>query len=183
MENENEQQEVVETSEDTVEVKEEVDTTDWKSKFLEADGKAKRYKSKLEKAKTEAPETETKKTGDIDYGHLAFFNSTSDVKLTEKEDRDYLKSMIEETGKSQETLLNSSWFKNDIKERQEKRIVTEAIPDKTGRSAPSAKTTADYWLDKPFDDVPKEMKREVLSARMKREEQNSKFSDQPVISQ
>ena len=151
-----------------------------KAEGFEYDKDTKKW-TKREAPTTNSTPKETVKSGELDYGHLAFFNTNSDSIKIGNADEEYLKKTIEDTGKSQKELLGSKWFLTELKEKQESRTVKDAVPSSTKRSAPSGKGNVEYWLQKPFDEVPKEMRREVLDARVKIETEGSKFSDNPVI--
>lgn len=152
---------------------------DWKAKALEAQGRLKRLETKMSKASEKKEENliKNEKQGDIDYGHLTFFNSKTDVKITDDEDIEYVKEMMKETGLDQKTLLNKKWFQAEIKERQESKIVKEAIPSNSRRATTSARNTVEYWLNKgelpPADQV--QLRRDVVNAKIEREKNSSKF--------
>ena len=148
-----------------------------------AEGELKELKGKTKEEKL-TPEASLVKPGELDYGQLAFYNSKSDsVKIEHDEDIEFLKSTIEETGKSQQIILNSKWFASDLKEKQAVRATQDAIPSSTGRSTPSAKDTVDYWLAKgdlpPTDQI--QLRRDVLNARIEGEKSGDKFTDKPFI--
>lgn len=138
------------------------ETVDWKAKAQESLGIAKRRTTQLEKAKTHISELEAKipkepkpqdkkesQPAEFDYGQLAFHNSKTDsVKVETDEDIDFLKQQMAETGKSQSYILGSKWFQTELKDRIESRIVKNAMPSDTKRTAPSVKNTVDYWLEK-----------------------------------
>jgi hypothetical protein len=191
MENQNEEtQEVEETTEEETqeetqgeesEETSEEETIDWEAKARELEGRNKRLQTKLEKKKT------TKKTNDseLDYGKLAFFNDESDVKVKSKEDRSFLKEMMEETGKSQDELLETKWFLNDLKEKQESRTVKKAIPSNNKRRGNSEVNEVEYWLAKgelPGNDNV-ELRRKVLNEKIKRVKNKSKFASQGIVQQ
>ena len=107
------------TTDDSQEVEtktEEVeDATDWKAEAEKWKGIAKRNQTKAEKSKeTPAIDNKNNKQKDIDYGHLTFHNSKSDIKITDEEDIDYVKEMMEESGLDQKTLLSKKWFQSEI---------------------------------------------------------------------
>lgn len=165
------------------------ETVDWKAKAQESLGIAKRRTTQLEKAKTHISELETKipkepepqnkkesQSENLDYGQLAFYNSKSDSeKLELDEDIEYLKDQVKETGKSQTYILGSKWFQSELKARKETRVSKNAVPSGSSRSTTTAKDSADYWLDKPFSDVPAEMKAKVVARRMEKEKSGSDF--------
>ena len=112
----------------------------------------------------------------LDYGQLAFYNSKSDSeKLELDEDIEYLKEQVKETGKSQSYILGSKWFQSELKARKETRVSKNAVPSGSQRSTTTAKDSADYWLDKPFSEVPPEMKGKVVARRMEKEKSGSDF--------
>ena len=131
---------------------------------------------------------ESVKPDELDYGQLAFYNSKSDsVKIEHEEDIEFLKKQIEETGKSQQVILNSKWFQSDLKDIQAARTTQEATPPSTKRSVTQTRDTVEYWLAK-YDstgELPppdqRKLRQDVLNARIEREKESGKFTDNPVI--
>lgn len=160
---------------------------DWKAKFEEEQGRRERAETKLEKlAKKPDPDTNKapSKSSELDYGQLAFYNTKSDVvKIESQEDIDFLQKTLSETGKSQSELLNAKWFQNELKERRDAQSVQNAIPDGSKRSNQSASNTVEYWLAKgelpPADQ--RELRTQVVNARLKAENNKSQFTDNPVV--
>ncbi len=163
------------------------DTTDWKAEALKYQGLAKRYKTKAEKAKETPAKSEAnkpeKKDASLDYGQLAFYNSKSNtVKIEADEDIDYLKQVMEETGKSQADILNSKWFSAEIKERAEIRASDKAVPAHGERIAKSGKDTVEYWLGKGELPSDSELRMKVVNARIAREKGANSASGPSVVS-
>ena len=143
----------------------------------------------VKKEEPKKPEAkESVKSGELDYGQLAFYNSKSDsVKIEHEEDIEFLKNTIKETGKTQSVVLNSKWFQSDLKDRQAVRITQEAIPFSTKRSVTQTRDTVEYWLAK-YDstgELPppdqRKLREDVLNARIERDKSKDKFTDNPVI--
>ena len=187
MEIKNEVLEVEEVSE-IVETKDDEgnDLTDWKAEALKNQGIAKRFKTKFEKAKDliktnaekkpEPPIKEDKKG--FDYAEKAFLKANN----INSDEYDFVDEVMKSTGKSLDEILEAKYFQSELKERRELKASKDAIPEGNRRSAPSANTDVDYWLAK--DELPKnnpELARKVVNARIKTEENKSKFSDTPVI--
>jgi len=104
---------------------------------------------KVEKKTEKKSETKSKKTDELDYGQLAFYNSKSDsVKIESDEDVEFLRQTISDTGKSQAELLKAKWFSSELKERQEAKTVARATPGVSRVAGNSAVNTVDYWISK-----------------------------------
>lgn len=130
--------------------------------------------------KPETKETSTK-SSEIDFGQLAFHNTKSgSVRIESDEDIAFLEKTIEETGKSQQAILGSKWFTEELKEIQEQKRSSSAIPKGGNRSANSTKDSVDYWVSKGElpENTPanQELRRKIVNARYKRETSDSKFS-------
>jgi hypothetical protein len=96
-------------------------------------GRAERLEKKLglKVDSTDKATTDAK----LDYGLLAFHNSKTDtIKIESAEDKEFLRKYITETGKSQESILESNWFIQELREKQANRASEAAVPKGTGRS-------------------------------------------------
>lgn len=148
---------------------------------------AKKLRKQLGKDSDEpkdTPKEKATKSGDIDYGALAFYNTTSDaVKIESEEDIEFLKETMEETGKSQKDILASKWFKSELKERAESRRSADAVPKGTKRSGQSSRDSVDHWLAKGElpENTPEnqELRRKVVDAKYKAATSGSNFSSSP----
>jgi hypothetical protein len=128
------------------------------------------------KSKEEAP-----KSGDLNYGELAFYNTKSDiVKIESDEDIEFLQETIAETGKPQKDILKSKWFQAELKERADARRSADAVPKGTKRSGQSSKDSVDYWLaqDKLPENTPEnqDLRRKVVAEKRKRAESTNHFA-------
>ena len=143
---------------------------------------------KTEKPKPVKPEAKKLETTDtLDYGALAFHNTKTDaLKIEHADDVALLEKALEETGKDQKSVLESTWFMAELKAAQDKRAVESATPSGgrgTGGDAPSTKK--EFWIaaGKLPPDTPenRELRIEVVNARMKIEGNRNKFADKAVI--
>ena len=98
---------------------------------------------------------------------------------------EFLKDTLEETGKDQQSIINSEWFNAELKSRQDKRAVTDATPKGGRGSGETPSNKADFWIKKgelPADTPEnRELRIEVVNARMKIESNRNKFADKAVI--
>jgi len=161
-----------------------IDTTDWKSKAEEAEKRIKtlEFKASKRREKTKGSKSQASESGELDYGHIAFFNSNSETKISESDEEFILKTM-DDTGKSQKDLLGKKWFMEELKEHQGTKTVKEAIPSTTKRSSSAARDSVDYWISRgempPTDQV--ELTRKVLNKRIDIAGRGSRFSNNPVV--
>jgi len=186
MENENEQ--IQEEEElDLPEVAEgEEDTTDWKELALKQQGINKRLKTKMEKAKEakeenveekpspEKPEENKKPTSDFNYGEKAFLKSYG---IEGADERELVKAIMLRTGDDLDKVIGDDILQAKLEKLREAKAIKEAIPTRTNRSASNPTNAVDFYLDKPFSEVPKELKRDVLNAKLKKDEQSAKFGN------
>lgn len=174
----------IEEIEDIVETKDDEgnDLTDWKALALKNQGIAKRFKTKLEKAKEAKapiePKAPEKKEG-FDYAEKAFLKA-SGIQSNEYE---FVQEVLKSTGKSLDEVLESKYFQNELKERREEADTKKAIPEGTKRSSGAPIDSVDYWLAK--GELPpkeqSELRRKVVNAKIKKAQQESKFTPYSIV--
>ena len=182
-------------AEETLEEPEEIldedgtDTTDWKAEALKRHGIAKRFQTKLQKAKEEFeayktanPDEKAKQPQDkkeFDYAEKAYLKSNG----VDKEDFPFVFETMQKAGKTLDELLDSKYFQAELKEKREERESAEAVPTGTKRTSGSARDSVEYWIAKgglpPADQV--ELRRKVVKAKVDAEKSKSHFSDNPVV--
>jgi len=162
----------------------EEDTTDWKELALKQQGINKRLKTKNEKLKVkkEEPKKEEKppekpdekpSENKLTTGDKALLNSYKKIKgadeiaLCENWMTQY-KSTLEE-------MMEDEVFNNRLSKLREAKAVNDALPKSGKRSSSSDTSAVDFWINKPFEEVPKELKRDVLNAQLANEEKESMF--------
>lgn len=149
------------------------DTTDWKAKAEELDGRLRRAETKLAKkseAKPEPAKTDDVKEG-LDYGQKAFLVASG---IKGEAETALVQEVMKDTGKTLEQVLESKYFQAELEERREIARTTEAIP--TGkRSGNMATDSVEYWMTKPIADVPQDMRAQVVNAKLKQSEKKGAF--------
>jgi hypothetical protein len=157
----------------------EEDTTDYKALAEKNAGIAKRLQTKLDKAKKQEVKEVVKESG-LDRIDRAVLRAE---KITAPEELDLVESIMKETGKSLEDVLETKYFQSELKEMRETKASKDAVPSGTRRSSQSARDTVDYWVSKgelpPIDQV--ELRRKVVNARMQTEKSKSQFTDNPIV--
>lgn len=141
---------------------------------------------RIERQRPEKKSKAEAKTGELDYGQLAFHNSkTGAVKVEDQADIDFLREAMEDTGKDQQSVLTSKWFVAELKERQEKRAIESAMPKGTRGVTENASSKVDYWIQKgelpPNTPENQQLRRDVVNARQKLDTQSRKYASQSVI--
>jgi hypothetical protein len=175
-------------ADEVTEINEEVDdlgqdTTDWKALALKNQGIAQRLKTKLEKAKevkAEAEPAKPEKSNELDYGQRAFLKTYG---ISGADELSLVKSWTERTGDQIDVLVDDEIFNAKLKGLRDQKAAKETLQSMSNsrNAQPSSKSKAEFWMDKPFDEVPKEFKQEVLKAKLDQEKEGGKFTDQPVV--
>jgi hypothetical protein len=164
---ENETQEV-ETQEETTEEVEEAegDTTDWKAEAL----KSKAILARLKNKKQSKPTQKTKSDG-FDYGEKAFLAANG---VKGSKELEFFQAELTESGQDIDTLLENSYFKARLDEFRSLNQTAEAtIAGK--RSGGAATDSVDYWMAKPIEEVPKEMRAKVVNAKLQKDKSTGVF--------
>lgn len=180
----NEQEDVIEELPEIVEGEE--DNTDWKALAQKNQGIAKRFKTKLEKAKDKETKPKVKKlkskgTDKLDYAEKAFLISNG-IKGTEE--HQLAIDTMKNSGKDLDEVIESKFFMSELKDLRDKAAKDDATPpSSSGRASASPKTDVDYWIAKgtlpPEDQT--ELRQKVVNARMKSQDGGSPFSKNPVV--
>lgn len=130
----------------------------------------------------EKPATQKKgKSGGLDFSQKAYLASVAGVKTPEE--FAFVQELMETTGQPLDTLIESNYFKFEIKGFREQEAAKTAIPSNGKRNTSPTRDTVEYWLAKgelpPSDQV--ELRRKVVNARMAKETSASPFTDTPVV--
>lgn len=159
-------EDTVETTEDTTE-----DTIDWQAKAKEYEGRMKRAETKLSKTPKDTPAGKPSTSNGLDYGEKAFLVANGIKGETETK---FVQQVMQETGKNLEQVLESKFFKAELEEMRELAKTAEATPSGK-RSGSSTTDSVEYWMSKPIEEVPKEMRTQVVNAKIKRESSTGVF--------
>jgi hypothetical protein len=169
------------------------DTTKWKELALKNQGIAKRKDTKFAKlqkefddykasnppqknAKDAIPE-KPEKSNELDYGQRAFLKTYG---ISGADELALVKSWVERTGDQIDVIVDDEIFNAKLKGLRDQKTAKENLQAMSGgnrNQQQSSKSKVDYWIDKPFEEVPKELRTEVLNAQLKREQEDSKFYD------
>jgi len=183
--------------EDDIDIDENDETEDssyWKELALKKQGMLKREKTKHEKIrkdfdeykgqnpkkeeKIEKPPEKPEKPNEFDYGQRAFLKTYG---ISGSDELALAKGWVERTGDTIDVLVEDEIFNAKLKSLRDQKAAKEAVPT-SGRSAPTySKSKAEYWDDKPFDEVPPELKQESLNRRIEKDKEGGKFTSNPVI--
>ena len=102
------------------------------------------------------------------------------VAKAEKIHNELVKSFMTRTGEDLDTVIGDDILQAKLRSLRDAKVAKDAVPANTGRSASAQGNKLDYWLAKYMTsgnlaEVPKELQRDVLNARLKAEEQTRKF--------
>lgn len=173
MENTNEgEEEVVVTPEAEEETQEtEGETTDWKAKYEETQGRLKRMETKLSKASETKTEKAPSKLDGFDYGQKAFL-TTQGIKGAKE--FEFVQSELKKSGEDLDTLIENDYFKAKLEKFRALGKTAEATP--TGkRSSGVATESVEYWATKPLEEVPKDMRTKVVNHLIDKEKNKGQF--------
>lgn len=182
------------TDEDTSEIElseEELndDSVDWKAKAAELEGIAKRRTTQLKKAKiaidaarklSKLELKKEQKSGELDYSQLAYLKASG---IEHPDEIAFITKELHTTGKELREVLGFNYLKEELTKMRNTRDVQDNIPPTSPRSSTTIHDNVDWWINKkqlpPIEQ--QELRRKVVAERRKREENQSKFTDQPVI--
>lgn len=166
-------------------------SVDWKAKFTEMAGIARRRTTALKKAKEamskpptvtkKEPDGQTKK-GELDYGQKAFLVASG---IKEPERIAFVQKIMTESGQQLEAVLASQYVQGELTRMAEEAATKAAMPNAGDRGdAGNVRTEVEYWLKKgelpPPDQV--ELRRKVVNAKIARANTESNFTSTPVVS-
>lgn len=145
-------------------------TVDWKAKAEELQGRLKRAETKLSKApKVEAGKPST--SDGLDYGMKALLRSEG---IKGESETKLVQEYMRETGKDLESVLDSKHFKAELEDlRAIAKTEDATIAGK--RSGSTTQDSVDYWMNKPIEDVPKDMRIKVVNAQLERDKTKGVF--------
>ncbi len=178
--NEEELENIDSLNDEEVEQEETVDTLKSRNQSLyeqlqKAKGKVRDEEGKWQKkpepeVAEEKPEAEDKSEG-FDYGQKAFLvaNGVKGEKETE-----LVQKVMSETGRTLEQVLESKYFKADLTEMRELDTTKNATIEGK-RAGNGAVDSVEYWASKPFTEVPKDLRADVVNYKLKKEDTGSNF--------
>lgn len=184
MSNEHEEVEVVETEEvevtedESTETETEVEPTTEGVKEVKPTETLEDRKARLERqlAQTnkklgvdvEKPDKKSsKKSDEFGYDVKAYLKA-SGIKANEF---DFVKQEAGKSGMDIDSLLENEYFQAKLEKFRNLEKTASATPKGT-RSGSPATDSVDYWMTKPIEDVPADMRIKVVNAKLKKEKEN-----------
>lgn len=116
-------------------------------------------------------ESQPNKTGALDYAQKAFLVANG-IKGTETK---LVEEAMRKTGETLEQVLENPYFQAKLENTRNLAKTTESIPKGNNRGGKPPVDQVDYWLQKPIEEVPAEMRRAVVNAKYERDKNKSKF--------
>lgn len=180
MENQNEGAEVVDEIVDPPVVADgDEDATDYKALALKNAGIAKRYKTKLEKSKEVKPEIKVEApvigTNEPDYARLAFLEQRG---LTNADDQKMVQDEATRLKLPLTDVLGMEHIVSKLKTSKDTREAQAGMPKGRGKAGGQSQNDVDYHLAKGTTPEDVELAEKVINARMKKESNSNKFSDE-----
>ncbi len=149
------------------------ETEEAKEKYTERE---KQYYSRIKvlEAKLKSDGTkELKQSKSDDFGYdVKAYLKASGIKSNEFV---FVQEQLKTSGiKDVDSLLDNEYFQDKLTKHRELAKTAEATP--TGkRSGGVATDSVEYWSAKPIEDVPADMRRKVVNAKLERETNRGKF--------
>lgn len=122
---------------------------------------------------TSKPETKSsKKSDEFDYGVKAYLSAEYGIKGSEI---DFVKSELKESGlKDIDALLGNPYFKSRLEDHRNLSKTAVATP-KGSRSGGVPTDDVAYWMAKPIEEVPADMRIKVVNAKLAKEKSKGAF--------
>ena len=142
---------------------EEIETViDWKAEAEKSKAEALKYKAILDRNKNKIPEPKAKKSDDLDYGQKAYLASNG-IKGTKE--FEFVKNEMKNSGMDIDSLLENGYFKSQLDTFRALNQTQDATP--TGKRSSGVPTdSVEYWMSKPIEDVPQDMRIKVVNAKL-----------------
>ena len=169
--NENGEEAIVEDVDDQVIDDSSEPTVDWEAKAKEYEGRLKRAETKLKKSSEKPAESKPSTSNGLDYGMKALLRSEG---IKGESETKLVQEYMRETGKDIESVLDSKHFKAELEDLRELAKSAAATPAGKG-SNNSSTDSVEYWMTKDLEDVPKEMRIQVVNAKLRQEKSGGVF--------
>ena len=172
--NEDTMQEDVTLENDIEEVEAPEEETEEQEPTVDWEAEAKKYKAILDRQKNKKAEdkpTKQSKSDDFGYDVKAYLRA-SGINASEFE---FVRAELKQSGLSDvDSLLENEYFQSRLEKHRAISRTKDATP--TGKRTGGAATdSVDYWLSRPFEEVPQEMRIKVVDAKMKKDKNRGVF--------
>jgi hypothetical protein len=117
------------------------------------------------------PEYKSSKSDDFDYAEKAYLK----VNGIDASEFDFVRQEMKNAGKKDiDAILSNPYFKSELESRRElNRTAQSTIKGK--RSNGVATDSVEYWMGKPIEDVPADMRIKVVNAKLQKENSKGVF--------
>lgn len=120
----------------------------------------------------EKPEKKSsKKSNDLDYGAKAYLTANG---IKGAKEFEFVENEIKASGEELDSLLENDYFKSRLEKFRAINKTTDAIP-KGSRSGTPATDSTEYWMAKPIEEVPADMRAKVVNAKIAKESNKKVF--------
>jgi len=168
---ENDETQVVDLETSTEEAEEETQEVDTEDEKGVEYWKAEALKNKAILERNKGKKVEEPKTADGFGYDIKAYLKASGIKADEF---DFVKEELKRFGGDIDGLIDNEYFQAKLEKQRAISKTADATP--TGkRTGNSAVDSVDYWLNKPFEEVPPAMRRQVLAAKEKKDGSGSHF--------
>ncbi len=137
-----------------------------------------RLERQLEQHKKKHPELyrsddtkRSKKSDGLDYGQKAFLIANG---IKGEQEMGLVEEAMKRTGETLDAVLENPYFKSQLDDIRALAKTAEATP-KGGKVGGTAVDSVDYWLTKPIEDVPADMRIKVVNAKLERDKSKGVF--------
>lgn len=117
----------------------------------------------------EAPKS-SKKSDEFGYDVKAYLKA-SGIKATEF---DFVKQEMKKSGQDIDSLLDNEYFQSRLEKHRALEKTSNATPKGT-RSGSPATDSVDYWMAKPIEEVPADMRIKVVNAKLAKDKNKGIF--------
>lgn len=103
-------------------------------------------------------------------------------KITNSDEIALVQDIMKETGKDIEDVLESRYFKAELKALRDENTAQDALPSNSKSSSQSNRNSVEYWVAKgemPPASEPK-LRQDYVNARIAKTKERSMFSDNPI---
>lgn len=144
------------------------DDKDWKAEAL-------KYKAILDRNKGKSNEKATTKPSGVDYGVKALLVAQG---LKGNDEMELAYTFAKNTGKDIGEVADSKYFQQELEEFREMKATQNASIRSKGKTSNVAQNDVDYWLAKPFGELPDdfELRKKVVAARRQKSKSTGMFT-------
>lgn len=116
-------------------------------------------------------EVTTPKTEGLDYGEKAFLKTNG---IEGAKEYEFVQKELRESGLELDALLENGYFKEKLTTFRAINKTAEATPT-SKRSGGVATDSVEYWASKPIEEVPQEMRINVVNYKLEKEKTKGMF--------